>query len=60
MGYIINYNEEFLCIYLGHIKFYKTYKDESLTAASLVRTTGVASTSCLPCYICCSLKVSIW
>ena len=31
-------------MYLGHVKFYKTYKDESLTIASLVKTTGVVLT----------------
>ena len=47
-------------MYLGHVKFYKAYKDESLTVASLVRTTEVVSTYYLRCYIYCSLKVSIW
>ena len=32
-------------MYLGHVKFYKAYKDKSLTVASLVRTTEVVSTS---------------
>ena len=38
-----NCSEEFLVVYLGHVRFCKAYKDMGviMTVASLVRTTGV-------------------